>query len=164
MASEREADRAAGSPGPDRVARIIDTLPDWVTQLIRLNGLIAERVGVVPSDFHCLHVLHRNGPTTAGALAIRVGLTPGSVTRMVDRLAEAGCVERVPDPSDRRRILIRPTLEGLARIATYYDGLTARTRTDLAAFGDEELRTLLRFIEVSRDSATAEVDRLRAMP
>ncbi|WP_327114367.1 MarR family winged helix-turn-helix transcriptional regulator [Nocardia sp. NBC_01730] len=161
MANEQEAGRAAESPGRDLVTQIIDTLPDWVTQLIRLNGLIAERIGLVPSDFHCLHALHRNGPTTAGALAARVGLSPGSTTRMIDRLTEAGCVERVPDPHDRRRILVHPTAEGLARVAAYYDGLTARTRSDLTAFDGEELQALLRFIEASRDSATTEVDRLR---
>lgn len=144
------------------VTRVIDALPDWITQLIQINGLIAAQMGVVATDFHCLHALHRGGPTTASVLAGRVGLTPGSASRMIDRLAEAGCVKRVPDPHDRRRILIEPTAEGLDRITAYYAGLTARTREHLAAFDDDELRTLLRFIDMTTASAVAEVDRLRS--
>lgn len=161
MTNEKEARQAAESPEEDLVEQVVGTLPDWVTHLIRLNALIAERIGVIPTDFHCLHALNRSGPTTAGALAVHVGLSPGATTRMIDRLTEAGCVERLPDPHDRRRVLVHPTTEGLARIAAYYDGLTARTRADLTAFDSEELRTLLRFIEASRDSAATEVDRLR---
>jgi DNA-binding MarR family transcriptional regulator len=164
MTDEQEIGRAAELSRKDLIDQIVDTLPDWVAQLIRLNALIAERIGVVPIDFHCLHALHRDGPTTAGALAVRVGLSPGSTTRMIDRLAAAGCVERVPDPHDRRRALVHPTSEGLARIAAYYDGLTARTRSDLAGFDGEELQALLRFIEASRRSASTEVDRLRTTP
>jgi DNA-binding MarR family transcriptional regulator len=119
-------------------------------------------MGVVVTDFHCLHALQQHGSTTAGVLAKRVGLTPGSASRMIDRLADAGCVRRVPDPHDRRRILIEPTDEGLGRINAYYAGLTARTLDDLAAFDDDQLRTLLRFIEVFQASAAAEVDRLRS--
>ncbi|SCG58590.1 MarR family winged helix-turn-helix transcriptional regulator [Micromonospora halophytica] len=141
---------------------VVSRLPDWITHLIQINSLIASRMGVVVTDFHCLHALQQHGPTTAGVLAGRVGLTPGSASRMIDRLADAGCVRRVPDPHDRRRILIEPTEEGLERINAYYAGLTARTHQDLAAFDDEQLRTLLRFIEVFRASAAAEVERLRS--
>jgi DNA-binding MarR family transcriptional regulator len=35
-------------------------------------------------------------------LADQIVLTPGGVTRLVDRLGEAGWVERIPCPSDRR--------------------------------------------------------------
>nr|WP_232291679.1 MarR family transcriptional regulator [Frankia sp. QA3] len=144
--------------------QVIEALPDWITHLIQINSLIAARMGVVVTDFHCLHALQQDGPTTAGALAERVGLTPGSASRMIDRLAAAGCVRRVPDPLSRRRILIEPTDQGLDRINAYYAGLTARTREDLAAFDDDELRTLLRFIEVFRLGAIAEVRQLRSTP
>jgi DNA-binding MarR family transcriptional regulator len=144
------------------VTQVIDIMPEWITQLIQINGLIAARMGVVATDFHCLHALRHHGPTTASVLAGRVGLTPGSVSRMIDRLADAGCVRRVPDAADRRRILIEPTEQGLDRIAAYYAGLTARTQENLAAFDEDQLRALLRFVQVSTKNATEEVGRLRA--
>lgn len=155
----------SGDPVEDQrelVAQVIDALPDWITQLIQINDLIAEQMGVVQTDFHCLHELHRNGPATASVLAKRVGLTSGSTSRMIDRLADAGCVKRVPDLGDRRRILIEPTGEGLDRITAYYAGLTAQTKQILGRFDAAGLRTLLGFIQASQDSAAAEVEHLRA--
>lgn len=146
----------------NEVGEILDALPDWVTVLIQLNSLIADRMGVVPSDFHCLHVLQKNGPTTSSVLATRVGLTPGSVSRMVDRLEAAGLVVRIADPTDRRKALIEPTADGLQRIDDYYAGLTARTRSDLSTFSSDDLRAIRAFVDAARASTVAELESLRS--
>jgi DNA-binding MarR family transcriptional regulator len=139
--------------------RVLAALPGWVDALSQLNRLIAERMGVTASDLSCLHVLNQQGPATAAELAGKVGLTPGSVSRMIDRLDAAGLIKRAP--KDRRRVLIEPTSDGLARIAAYYTGLTARSHEDLAVFSREELNALLLFIERSEHSAVGELARLR---
>ncbi|MGH3785683.1 MAG: MarR family winged helix-turn-helix transcriptional regulator [Pseudonocardiaceae bacterium] len=144
------------------VDQLVEALPDWINTVAQLNILIAERMGVVPSDMDCLHALNRHGPATARVLTQRVGLTPGSVSRMIDRLDAADCIKRVPDPDDRRRVLIEPTVEGIARASAYYAGLTARIHEDLKAFDTNELRLLLRFIKAGCDSTAAEVARLRS--
>ena len=141
--------------------RVMTALPSWVNTISQLNRMIAERMGVTASDLGCLHVLHIQGPATAAELAREVGLTPGSVSRMIDRLDAAGCITRTDDPEDRRRVLIEASAEGLARIATYYDGLTARSHEDLAEFTLAEMAVLLRFIERSQIGATEELARLR---
>ncbi len=43
-------------------------------------------------------------------------LTSGGITKRLDRLAEAGLVERRPDPGDRRGTLVRLTRRGRATI------------------------------------------------
>ncbi|MGF6884332.1 DNA-binding MarR family transcriptional regulator [Nocardia sp. GAS34] len=144
--------------------RVLAALPGWVNALAQLNRLIADRMGVAPSDLDCLHVLNQHGPATAAELARRVGLTPGSVSRMIDRLDAAGCITRVNDPGDRRRVLIETTAESLTRIAAYFEGLAARTHEDLEVFGTEELGSLLRFIERSERSTLDEVTHLRDNP
>lgn len=136
-------------------------LPSWVNAISQLNRLIAERMGVTASDLDCLHVLRLRGPCTAAELAPEVGLTPGSVSRMIDRLDAAGCITRSDDPDDRRRVLIAASSDGLARITAYYQGLTARSHDDLAVFRVEELEVLLQFIERSHRSAVEEIARLR---
>lgn len=144
--------------------RVLAALPSWVNAISQLNRLIADRMGVTASDLDCLHVLNERGPATAAELAPLVGLTPGAVSRMIDRLDAAGCVERADDPHDRRRVLITPTSAGLARIAAYYDGLTARSHDDLEVLGADELEALLRFLDRSRRSVAEEIARLRGSP
>jgi DNA-binding MarR family transcriptional regulator len=52
---------------------------------------------------------HRLSPT---ALSGSVLLTSGGMTSRLDRLEEAGLVRRVPDPGDRRGVLVELTPEG----------------------------------------------------
>ncbi|WP_040772223.1 MarR family winged helix-turn-helix transcriptional regulator [Rhodococcus rhodnii] len=42
-------------------------------------------------------------------------LSQPALSRLVDRMASKGLVERVPDPGDRRAVTIRATDDGLAR-------------------------------------------------
>ncbi|MEV1079615.1 MarR family transcriptional regulator [Streptomyces sp. NPDC050211] len=45
-------------------------------------------------------------------LAEDLTLTSGGITRLIDRMEEAGLVRRVPSPDDRRSILVEPTDHG----------------------------------------------------
>ncbi|MEV6149596.1 MarR family transcriptional regulator [Nonomuraea sp. NPDC052129] len=121
-----------------------------------------RRGSAVQPDVQCLFVLGRHGPTTPGVLAKHVNLTTGSASRMIDRLVAAGCVRRVADPHDRRRVLIEPTREGLDRVSAAYAGLIARTRDDLGDFDDAELGTIVRFMKTAERSTAAEIHRLQA--
>jgi DNA-binding MarR family transcriptional regulator len=51
--------------------------------------------------------LLRTGPQTAGRVGRMVGLSPASVTRVVDRLERQGLVSRHRESEDRRCVLIR---------------------------------------------------------
>nr|WP_042181126.1 MarR family transcriptional regulator [Kibdelosporangium sp. MJ126-NF4]CEL14824.1 Transcriptional regulator, MarR family [Kibdelosporangium sp. MJ126-NF4]CTQ96545.1 Transcriptional regulator, MarR family [Kibdelosporangium sp. MJ126-NF4] len=141
--------------------RVLAALPDWGNVTSQLNAEIAKRMGVTLSDLDGLHALAKDGPATAATLAKHVGLTSGSVSRMIDRLDEAGCVRRIQDPGDRRRVLIEPTAEGLERVRAYYADLAACTHDDLAAFTDAELATVLRFIHLVNDNTAATLALLR---
>ncbi|GAA4855587.1 MarR family winged helix-turn-helix transcriptional regulator [Saccharopolyspora rosea] len=153
-----------GTDSATAAERVLAALPDWGNATTQLNAEVAKRMGVALSDLDCLHALNRLGPATAAELAGHVGLTSGSVSRMIDRLDAAGCIERIRDPDDRRRVLIEPTAEGLDRVRAHYAGLAACTLDDLADFTDAELAAVRRFIDLVHDNTTAELARLRAEP
>src|SRR6266545_950777 len=46
---------------------------------------IAKKVGVNSSDLECLDLILLNGPSTAGEIARRTGLTSGAVTGLIDQ-------------------------------------------------------------------------------
>lgn len=76
------------------------------------------------------------------ALATMLGLDPSTAGRQVAALRRKGLAETAPDPADRRRSLITPTQEGLARALE-----VRRLRADgfaelLADWDEEDLRTL----------------------
>ncbi|WP_433351880.1 MarR family winged helix-turn-helix transcriptional regulator [Microtetraspora malaysiensis] len=66
----------------------------------------AKAVGLGATDLYALNILGLGGSMTPGELGRRTGLTTGPTTRLIDRLEQAGYVRRVPDPDDRRKLIV----------------------------------------------------------
>lgn len=112
-----------------------------------------------------MSLLERAGPLTAGEIADRTGLATPSVTALVDRLERRGFVRRVRDPSDRRRVIVEPSAEGVAKIAPLFE-LPKRSLARLYAnYTAEELEVILDFLTRSTErlrNETAKLTRLEA--
>ena len=104
----------------------------------------ARLIGVTRPQWRLLVLLNREEGLNQGALAERLEVEPITLCRMVDRLEEAGLVERRRDPADRRawRIFLadrsRPLIEQLAGIADAVfeqalAGIAPEARAGLAA-------------------------------
>lgn len=86
-------------------------------------------------------------------------LTSGGTTKRLDRLAEAGLVERRPDPADRRGTLVRLTRRGRSVVDRAVEAhvrneerlLGSLTPAEVRAF-DGLLRKLLADLEPSHDA------------
>jgi DNA-binding MarR family transcriptional regulator len=101
---------------------------------------------------------HRKSP---GELAAQLELSSGAMTTRLDNLERAGLVRRLPDPSDRRGVLVELTPEGKAA----YDstvGIQARkeaffasalTRAELKRLNDLLRKLMLAFEERETGSA-----------
>ena len=63
-----------------------------------------------------LSKLHELGPTRQNVLAAEFGLSPHSITDIVDGLERLGLAERRPDPTDRRAKLVAITDVGEASL------------------------------------------------
>jgi DNA-binding MarR family transcriptional regulator len=66
------------------------------------------------------------------ALADHMGVTPGTMSVAVDRLVKRGYVTRVPDSTDRRRVLLRLTPSG-ARVCQAHSVLDPELVHDMLA-------------------------------
>ena len=78
----------------------------------RTSGL-----GLSSAQWRLLALVSREGPINQAWLADRLDIEPISVSRLVDRMEQAGWVSREPDPGDRRVRLIRPTPKTLSAYA-----------------------------------------------
>ncbi|MCT2277153.1 MarR family winged helix-turn-helix transcriptional regulator [Micromonospora chalcea] len=83
-------------------------------------------------------VLQAVGPagTTASDLGHRLGVSKQAAGKTVDRLVALGYLERVDDPADARRRLVRMTAkgrDGLHRSAVVFDELRDRWAATLGA-------------------------------
>ena len=104
-------------------------------------------------EFDVLSALRRSGPPyrlSPGRRLRETLVTSGTMTNRVDRLASRGLVERLPDPHDRRGVLVRLTQEGKACVDGAFEALLDAERAFLAGLPDKDrsrlaalLRTLL---------------------
>jgi DNA-binding MarR family transcriptional regulator len=102
-----------------------------------------QPLGLSYADFDVLNTLRRRGDphgTNPKALAASALITSGAMTSRLDRLEGAGLVERRPDPSDRRAILVRLTPAGQERATRALDAVLAADRRFLEPLGPDDRR------------------------
>lgn len=101
-------------------------------------------------EFDVLAALRRAGrpyELSPGRLLRETLVTSGTMTNRVDRLATRGLVERHPDPTDRRGVLVRLTPEGKDTVDGAFAALLDAERdllTGLSTKDQKELADLLR--------------------
>lgn len=134
------------------------------TSTVLFHQVIAERLGLNPTDHKCAEILSRTGPLTAGELAEHTGLTTGAITGVVDRLERAGFVRRDRDPEDRRRVIVRPVwgTEVERKVGGLFASLQASFAEICGSYADAELRVILDFMERCRAMNHDEARKLRA--
>jgi len=101
--------------------------------------------GIEPWEFDVLAALRRAGAPyelSPGRLLRETLVTSGTMTNRVDRLEERGFVKRLPDPTDRRGVLVRLTEEGRSTVDGALDGLLARESDLLVALDGPDRKQL----------------------
>ena len=140
---------AATPPTDDDLLALFRRMTDAQGGLARRLGADLEaRCGLPLVWFEVLARLghEEDEQLTMGALADRVGLTTGGVTRLVDRMEAAGYVERIASPNDRRVMFVALTDAGTAKLSEASDVHSANVRTAFEGFSDRELAVLNRLL------------------
>jgi DNA-binding MarR family transcriptional regulator len=108
----------------------------------RMRGRDTHLIGgeVSHAQMELLIELSERGALSAGELAHAAGLTPATVTQMLDHLAACGHVQRTRSDSDRRVVVTQLTPQGEEKVAAKREQWQARWQTILADVGAEELR------------------------
>jgi DNA-binding MarR family transcriptional regulator len=125
---------------------LAEALPQRSSALSRLF-LTRSSVCVSRTEVGVLRVLH-GGPRRITELAAEERVTQPAITLLVNRLAERGWVERVPDPSDGRAVLVSLTPQGeevFERLRAEYRALL---HEEMASLEDSEVETLAAAVSI----------------
>ncbi|HEY3509999.1 MarR family transcriptional regulator [Kribbella sp. NPDC051137] len=121
-----------------------------IAEVVLVNHAISAKVGLGASDSQFMTLLQTYGPLTPRQLTEHTGLTSGTVTGVIDRLEAHGFVTRQPDPADRRKVVVTPSLEAInERLAPLYADQGNRLAGVLATRTVEELETIAAFLHDS---------------
>ena len=127
-----------------------------------VDELICQLLGINRTDARCLDILDQHGSMSAGDLAEASRLTTGAITAVIDRLERAGLARRVPDPSDRRRVLVEPSEKALE----FANELMVEPMRNLyipmaERYSDDDLRLILDFTRRGRELQEQHAEWLR---
>jgi DNA-binding MarR family transcriptional regulator len=113
--------------------------------------------GLTIDHFRVLRCLDQSGPISMSELANHVLVEPANLTKIIDRMTAHGLVMRIPDQSDRRRVLVT-----LAPAGKQKNGQLADVAKDHEVFVKEMLgvddveaiRNLLSDLQERREDGT----------
>jgi DNA-binding MarR family transcriptional regulator len=146
MAAVRVSDDPCTSLADDERITLMGLLVEVHAKLTRELGAEMEQVSGIPLSWYDALVRLRRTPDgflTMNRLGAEVALTSGGVTRLVDRLVDAGYVERRNCPTDRRSVFVSLTPLGIAKVEEATTAhLVGLDRHLLAPLDDDE-RTAL---------------------
>jgi len=137
----------------DHVVQVGIAVRKMGAQSVITSRTVADRFGLHMTDLEVLDLIFLRQQATAGELADATGLSSGSVTALIDRLAEAGYVERCADLSDRRRVIVRIRPEAIEPIKATYTSMQRQMFGLWATYSARDLQTITDFI--TRSTALA---------
>ncbi len=99
--------------------------------------------GPTPTQFAAMSKLANGEEISQNHLGRMTAMDPATIKGVIARLAERGLVERLPDPDDQRRLLVRLSPAGREAMPGLLDKAKAITAATLAPLSREEAERLL---------------------
>lgn len=118
-------------------------------QYMRLMGstiLCPEGKQVIPkSQLVLMYILLENHNMTIKEIAAQLRSTSSAATQLVEHLTQTGLVERIENSTDRRKVTIALTADGVREIMSYKQDLIVRMDGVFAGISDEALISAIEF-------------------
>lgn len=135
-------------------------------RIIRAIGIhsqkLANEYGITVPQLLTLQEAARIGKASPSALGREIHISRSTMTGILGRLEKRGLISRLPDPTDRRRMVVNVTDEGSALLKRTPSLLQERFHQELAALEKWEHTTLLAALQ--RIAAMMDVEELPASP
>jgi DNA-binding MarR family transcriptional regulator len=139
----------------DACAReVLDVVPS-IMRFIRTEMRSHRALGLSVPQFRSLVFIERAAGTSLNGVAAHLGLTPPSVSKLIDGLSIRGLVKRRESPGDRRRLTIQITAEGAQALARARSAALKSLSRLLGSLTEEDLSTVARAMSGMRRIFTA---------
>lgn len=148
-AAARPASAPAADPRQDGLTELGLSFRRAYRSLRRLRGRDTHRGDgeLGHAQFELLADLRDRGPLSASELAAATGLSPATISQMLDHLAECGHVERVRSETDRRVVVTKLTRKGRRHLETRKAAWRQRWLEALDGVDEEELRVAAKVLD-----------------
>ena len=166
MATERPATADRDESDPIAVIEVQAAVLTRNFELLRRRSDFAAEMD--RAGYLLLLALDSLGASDIGTLAAALGLDPSTVGRQVAAAEGKGLVTRHPDPQDRRRSVVSPSEEGVARMTELSAARRRRTQEMLAHWSPEDRAQLARMFTLYNEEVAHQyftgIDQVRCKP
>jgi DNA-binding MarR family transcriptional regulator len=146
-------DAVSTSPRAD-ARRLVETVMKELRALStaqdRLDQYAMHRFGINRTDLRALDLIGQAGVMSPTALADALGMSTGATSAVLDRLEAAGYARREPDPSHRRRTLVRQTPRAEKLGEAIFGPVINGTLSEAATYPDAALTSIAHFLSAHR--------------
>ena len=135
------ANSGVSDSGEQRAGRLANLLV--ATNRATMLGLCGklQEAGLSYKKFYLLGYLEDSGPVSMGDIAHKLRVTVAAGTGIVDGLEKLKYVSRIPDPNDRRKVLVQVSPRGNLVLGELHEAIQALVAE---AMSDETKRSELR--------------------
>ena len=153
--------------GLDTAARVMGKLFALAPRLVEVQDIGAREYGMSYARGRVVAALTVSGPVLMRALSEDVGVTPRTITGLIDALEKDGWVERRAHPTDRRATIVALTPAAEVAFAKLNQNYGHLSQDLVSGIPETDLHAALRVIEhisarlddaISRGLAAIEVD------
>ena len=153
MTSAPPVEAVAGE-SPGSVDDLAGSLRTEVSRLAYHLRVPATKSGITPTRLAALAALARHDHgCRQGDLAVEMGISPASMTRLVDIMIKAKWVLRQRDPSDARAFVLRLSDYGQHTLDDLRSEGTSQLSADIEELTTDDRRTLAAAIPILRGIA-----------
>ena len=125
-------------------ARVFRELEDVGGLAEALVASVARRHGLSHAALNALAIVEGHGaPMPTGTVGSQMHITTGTMTSVLDTLERNGYVKRLPDPDDRRRVLVDITPAAQDVLDRLLPEVVQTTTAALSEFSPQELEAFL---------------------
>ena len=112
-----------------------------------LDRVVAASIGLNQAGTNTLAVIEgADEPLTPGEISERTLISSATMTSTLDRLERRGWVRRLPNPDDRRSVLVEITDDGRALCDRFLPGIHTVERSVMSELTPEERSHLLELL------------------
>jgi DNA-binding MarR family transcriptional regulator len=113
-----------------------------------LDRAVAASIGINQAATNTLAVVEgADGLLTPSEISDRTLISSATMTSTLDRLEARGWVRRIPNPEDRRSVLVEITDEGRELCDRFLPGIHAIERSVMSELDPDERKRLLELLE-----------------
>jgi DNA-binding MarR family transcriptional regulator len=144
----------------DYGAAVLKSLRDYRSAETTMRRSTRDSMGMGETDLLALRYLLRvqaSGKTVVPKdLSQFLGITSASTTSLIDRLVASGHVRREAHPSDRRSVVVAPTVESDQEVRETLGAMHRRMMAVAESLTADEARIVVKFLERMTEAVSAQ--------